>query len=280
MYADEAAAERIDVEQPRAFGYVIGDKFERKVRLQLRKPYRLVAERLPRSGRLTEWLAIEQPQWDEAQRNTSTRYDIRFVYQLVNINADMDSVAVPDHLLHYSDGKETLKVLIPASRIGVSMLRTTGNAELQANRAPQRVPFVYASVAIVGGLLITALLVLAWLQWGLPSPAHLTPFRNVHRRLRKAAQRDWDDEQYRDALRSIHAAFNDTAGRIVFAETLAEFFAAHERFEPLHEAVTQFFLRSRVCFFEDGASEYAERYRPSELLEFAARCADMERGLG
>ena len=55
---DNVAVERIEVSQPRKFGYQLGDLFERQLSLRLRRPYEFVEDSLPQPGRLNRWDCI------------------------------------------------------------------------------------------------------------------------------------------------------------------------------------------------------------------------------
>lgn len=277
--AAKIAVERLDIRQPRSFGYQIGDKFERTLSLQLRKPYRLTPDELPTPGRLGEWLVLEAPEIVHEDLGASTRYEIRLTYQIINVKPDLPGIAVPHHFLPYTDGQETLKVLVPAWRVGVSVLRMDGHDELQPDRQPWSLPFDYFKTILCGSLLLISLLGLACLHWGLPSSAQRRPFMDANRRLRRARHRHWDEHQYHEVLQIIHQAFNEVAGKTVFADALAEFFDDHKQFALLREPITDFFLRSRKVFFDGGAKDPGARYSQGELVAFVRRCSDLERGL-
>jgi len=280
MAAAEIVVEQLDIRQPRSFGYQIGDKFERSISLQLRKPYRLNMDSLPPKGRLTLWLAIQASQVDQEVLTASTRYDIRLTYQVVNIEPEVRNIALPHHDLLYSDGSETLKVLIPATRVSVSILRDPGREDLQADQKPWLLPQRYLRSALFGALFICSLAGLAYLHWGLPFLTKKRPFEGVYRSLRKSShRRPWDDDGYREVLQNIHSAFNETAGKTVFTESLDQFFKDHDQFAPLRQSIDEYFTHSRQYFFADTTDEQEFLYSHSELVFFIQGCRDIERGL-
>ncbi len=273
------AFERLDIEQPRPFGYQIGDKFERRIHAELRQPYRLELDALPVAGRLGEWLALEAPVVSERSVGQSTHYDIRLTYQIINLHQDLKDIAVPQHELLYSDGGEPLKVLVPAKRVGVSMLRTRGETDLRDDIAP---PVMAASrwpALAAAAVLLFSLLGLVHLYRGLPSPIAARPFTRTLARVRGLRGDDWDDARYREVLRDIHHAFNATAGHTVFAETLDAFFDEHAPYRTLREPITAWFGHSRACFFEAHAGDADTRYTPQALRQLLEQCSDIERGL-
>jgi mxaA protein len=80
-------------------------------------------------------------------------------------------------------------------------------------------------------------------------------------------------------LQSIHRAFNETAGRIVFTESLDEFFNDHDQFAPLQHPIDEYFTHSRRYFFAGITDDQGSRYSRSELIAFVQACRDIERGL-
>lgn len=271
--------EQLDIRQPRSFGYQIGDKFERFIHLQLRKPYELEISALPTQGRHTMWLALEAPHIEQKNLTASTQYKIILSYQIVNIDPEVRNISVPELYLQYTNGKDAFKLLVPASWVGVSVLHDHQRGYLQADRIPSLLPQAYLRSIVFGSLLVAALAGLIFLHWGLPALTKTHPFVTAYRGLRKLRHRPWDDECYRDALRNIHQAFNDTAGRTVFAERLTEFFNDHNRYAPLKQSINDYFTHSRRYFFESENDDQIFQYSLSELVSFVQECRDIERGL-
>lgn len=277
--SDERVILQLDIEQPRTFGYHIGDRFSRIVHLQLRRPYTLSTRALPAAGRFSEWLALEAPQVTSEQDAAATRYAIRFDYQVVNVGSEADSIAVPHHELAVSEGKETLTALIPATRINVTPLRGRDDTSLQADQAPGRLESDAGRLWLGAGVLALSVLALLHLHGGLPSWRAARPFGVAQRAVKAAGRRGWREEDYATALRAVHRAFDETAGRTVFADTLAGFFGEHGAFTTLREPVTEFYARSRHYFFASGAEGATARYSATELARLVAQCRDIERGL-
>jgi mxaA protein len=276
--ADERVIEQLDIRQPRTFGYHIGDKFTRIVSLQLRAPYALSSQALPAAGRLSEWLALETPQVTVEQRPQATHYEIRFTYQVVNVGSEAASIAVPHHELLYGDNKESLKALIPATRISVAPLRGSTDNDTQPAQAPTPLGFDTRRPWFFAVALCVSALLLAYLHGGLPWSRSARPFRVAHTTLRAAARRGWQEQDYEAALRAVHRAFNETAGRTVFCDTLPAFFVEHAAFTAMREPVKEFYTRSRDYFFSASNAASAPRYSAQELTALVRRCCDLERG--
>lgn len=279
LAVDERVIEQLDILQPRGFGYHIGDRFTREVKLTLRAPYVLDTKALPGAGRFNEFLTLEAPRVSSAARDGATFYDIRFDYQVVNVGTEASSIAVPHHDLRYSNGKETLKALVPDTRISVSPLRASGDASLQPDVAPAPLIFEPALLWACAGTLAASLVALMTLYGKLPSWRPARPFSLAHDEVRAAQRRGWRDEDYEAALRAVHRAFNATAGHTVFADALNEFVAEHPRFGNLEPSLAEFFARSRSHFFAAGEPSRHARYAGPELVALMQRCRDVERGL-
>ncbi|MCP5201471.1 MAG: nonribosomal peptide synthetase MxaA [Gammaproteobacteria bacterium] len=264
------------VVQPRGFGYLLGDRFERTVTMAVRAPYRLDREALP-SGRLGDWLELAPPRVDSERDGELTRYVIHFVYQLINVDPGFREIAVPHHELVYTDGTDSGKVLVPATRVGVTMLRPPGSDSLQPAHAPAPLRFDPTRLWICALLAVAAVAALAWLRWGLPGGSRTRPFAIAARELAALGRRAVAGDVHGDALRMVHRAFDATAGRTVFPETLDAFFADHARFAGLRDPITLYFAHSRRYFFEDGNDD---AYPYAELVDLVERCRDVERGLG
>jgi len=275
----EIVIQQLDIVQPRGFGYQIGDKFARSIQLQLRKPFRLDLDSLPAKGRLTLWLAVEEPQIVEEFLADTTQYHIRLTYQVINIDPDIQDIPVPHHDLLVSDGDETLKALITATRIRVSVLSDQTRETLQADRKPMLLSQRYVEIALIAALFLCSLFGLAYLHWGLPLISQKHPFGEVYRDLKKRRRQPMDDNRYREALRSIHQAFNKTAGKTVFTDELDDFLNKHSQFAPLQIRINEFFLHSREYFFDGVPGQKTSAYSSKEFEDFVRECHDIERGL-
>jgi mxaA protein len=122
---------------------------------------------------------------------------------------------------------------------------------------------------------------LAWVYGALPWwTAARRPFGRAYRALRRQESSRDGAVSWSAACRALHAAFNETAGRVVFADEVDRFVAQAPRFADLREDIRSFFDRSQAGFFGGAAPRppadaMAER---RWLLQFARACRDAERG--
>lgn len=280
MSAAETGVGRLEIEQPRAFGYQIGDKLERIVRLTLANPNRLDVDSLPERGRISASLAIDEPRIEERRQRASIDYEITLTYQIINVHPEVTDIPVPHHDIRYGNGDEKFQILIPASRIGVSVLRgRTGGPDMQPDQPPVILPQERTRIAALAAVFALSLGALMLLYWGLPFAATSGPFVRAHRRLRALRAEQLDDARYGAVLQLIHQGFDETAGRTVFPEHLDEFFAAHQAFETSREPIVEFFMRSRTHFFGATADPGSDRYSYADLSRFVMELRNIERGL-
>ena len=276
--ANDGVVTQLEVQQPRTFGYQVGDKFERRIDFIVRDPYALDTEALPEPGKLNTWLAIEAPDIRQKAMSGDTRVQLRLIYQVTNVEPGITQIPVPHHDLVFTDGTEQVKVLVPAIRIDVNTITDPRSSDLQADEPPQLLTQHYGLLALYAGLLFAACAGLAWRYFGMSLSDKKQPFTRAwkHWRSRRGLR---SEEAYVAALRDIHQAFNETAGRTVFAETLEVFFAEHAHFAPLRQSVNDYFIHSRAVFFADNDAGSVEPYPPAQLIDFLRACSDAERGL-
>ena len=274
----ETVTERLVIEQPRGFGYLLGDKFRRVVHLDLRQPYRLDTDLLPKAGRFTDWLVLETPHVAVESDGEVTRYRLEFIYQILNVSAAFNNIAVPHHYLVYGNGEETLQALVPATRVLVSPVEIGASSELQPAHAPTVQPIDHTRGLFAGTLLLFALGVLAYVLWGWTPFSSARPFSAASRQAGRLG--DADDARYSAVLQAVHYAFNTTAGRTVFAETLDDFFLEHSRFVAAREPIERYFAHSRQFFYANDSDAGKVGYSVDDLKHLLRHLGDIERGLG
>ena len=181
---DNVAVERIEVSQPRKFGYQLGDLFERQLSLRLRRPYEFVEDSLPQPGRLNRWIAFHSYDLETTNKGTSIAYEITLRYQVANVETTITDAGVPSHQLKISNGDETLTFLVPPSRTTIAPFGTNPSAELAADKAPGPVPIDHKKLGVLGVILVISLCGFWWFQWGLFRRRDLAPFNYCYRRIK------------------------------------------------------------------------------------------------
>lgn len=265
--------------QPREFGYQLGDKFEREVRMVVRAPFELVESSLPQTGRLNRWLSFDAATVNRSRHGDGTQYHIVLGYQVHNVDPDRPAIDVPGHILNLSDGSRTLNVAIRPSMTRVSRLTDPAGPGLQADDPPPPREYRRARLLAPAALLAVAVTGLLAIGLRLPLASRRKAFARALVRLRRLPAGPWDASSTAEALRVLHAAFNKTAGRTLFASDIPEFCRQHPAFQPLAGRITAFFTFSRDFFFGAGGATPGEQSSRAGLIALAAACSDAERGL-
>ena len=266
--------------EPRAFGIRLGDVVERQVIVEIPSRLKLDENSLPTVGPLGPVLELRAVWRTQQSTPTGQRLSLRLRYQVFAAPVAVRSYELPKMLLRFDGAPRGDEVRIEPWPLVVSALAAEdaspreGLGELRPYMAPplrglgveRGVLWACAAVAaLLGAYLAFVYLGLPW--WG----RQHRPFTQAFRVVQAHSEADG-----REACRALHAAFNQTAGRTVFAEAVEGFVVQAPRFAGLKGDIQNFFVRSQAAFFA-GASP-AEGPQRDWLLAFARACRDAERG--
>jgi mxaA protein len=253
------------VEQPRSFGYVIGDVVTQRVLLRLGGKEFVPAE-LPTTGRAGVWL---ERRTVRIETDAQGRRWLAIDYQLMNSPQSLAVATLPAWKLASKDAQSELRVAEwpmtvgadperPFARAGLGNLRPDRSAALIV-LAPMQRRFA-ASIAL---LIATIGAWLAWWAWRNWRASSAQPFAAALREMRHV------DDTTAEVWHALHRAFDATAGRAVRAETLPALFDRAPQLQPMRTAIEQFFNQSAARFF---AGE-----EPRSPVSVHALCRDLRR---
>lgn len=280
--AEERPLPRLEVHEPRAYGHVLGDVLERRIEVELPSGTRLVEKSVPKPGRAGRWLELQAVEASRTAGVGSHRFEIILAYQIVNAPREVLTLALPEVTLELSGGT-LARLTVPewpftAGPLTPTTILARGPLDEMQPDAPPKpistsaVATRLAAYAVAGGVLA---LFLFYQLWGIPFLARSRgPFARAHRQVKMLAGRD-DAGAVRDALREIHRALDEWAGRAVFSRELEALLSQRPKFAPLEADLERFFEISRREFFGEGADE------PGVLPWLEAlcrRCRNIERG--
>jgi mxaA protein len=245
----------IHSDDPRPFGYVLGDLIERHVQLFAPAPATLTA--LPRPGRVDQWLALQDVRTRTQRRRDGTEYQIDLVYQLVNSPPAMKHLSLPALALRLSGPGSSLAELPPVAFTASPIAPADASpGELRPDRRAVPLPTGPIVVRLVAYGLAIALLVLMLLHRLVLVPYLLRrngPFARACRTLRLLQGVAPSAERQQRALRAVHRAFDQSLGATAFPERLETLFGRDAHLEALRADTTLFFEYSRREFFDAGA---------------------------
>jgi len=237
------------VQQPRGFGYVIGDVFAQRVLLELQgRAFEPVS--LPAAQRVSAWLERREPR---IEAEADGRRWLVVEYQLVNAPRALSLIRIPPWSLSGRDHRGELTV--GAATIGMAPLIAPSPAaqnaagDLRPDRPAPRIaerPIVRRMVMLSALLLGVALAWAAWWIWRNARDAAARPFARALREIRRAG------ENTPEAWRALHRAFDGAAGRVTREATLGDLLDQAPYVAPLEATIREFFEQSSRRFFADA----------------------------
>lgn len=253
------AATNATVEQPRPFGYVVGDLVTQRVLL----PPDFEPAALPPLQRVNIWFERRAPR---VETTSDRRRWLVVDYQLINAPQALTSIQLPAWELDGGGAKLT----IPAAPVSVAPLIANSSSETAVELRPDReVPIINTAPVRARLLLwsialgITLAAWLAWLQWRNWRDSLDHPFARALHDLRRL------DETAPEAWQALHRAFDQTAGRVLQTETLPALFERAPHLQPQRAEIERFFAQSSERFFGAGPQ--------SNPLSVRALCHELRR---
>jgi mxaA protein len=242
-----ARAEPATVEQPRPFGYVLGDTLAQRI-LLVSAGHDFEPASLPPIERAGLWFA-------RRSTRVAAEHGRRWLvidYQLVNAPQALMSVNLPAVTLKAKSGPDltvaewpvSIGPLTPRAVFAKGELR-----ELRPDHAPPLLPTLALRRQFEFWAAALALLLLSWLGWwalrSLRASAN-QPFAQALREIRRSG------DEGEPAWVALHRAFDRTAGQSVQLGTLPLLFQHAPQLEPQRAAIEGFFAASSRRFFGSG----------------------------
>jgi mxaA protein len=248
------------VEQPRPFGYVVGDVVTQRVLLEI-GGHEFAPAALPKAERVNIWLERRAARIEP--RPDGHRW-LALDYQLINAPQSLTTVILPAFDLRGAPDGATLA--IAAWPISVNALTSGGSVELRPYRPAPAIATapIRRQIAIWSSAFLVVLAAwLGWLAWRNWRAAAAQPFARALREMRRL------DGTAPEAWRALHRAFDQTAGRVVQTATLPALFERAPQLQPLRPEIEQFFAQSRTLFFGGGL--------PADRMSARPLCAQLRR---
>lgn len=297
MAADSAAAAwQVAIDEPRPYGHTVGDVVWRQVVVSVPSGYTLDAQTLPTAGRRGVPIELRRLTHRLSRDGAGSRLALTLEYQVFNAPREVRTFELPSFVLGFKGPPRSQDVRIEAWPMTISPLVPVevsprrGLGELQPDAPAPLIDttlgrwrlLAYGTIASL--LLAYLALVYVGLPWFL---RQYRPFTVAWRALKAMPGLAGSDTasvpQRRLAFQRLHEALNQTAGEVVFEQTIERFVAAQPRFAGLRGELAAFFQRSRAEFF-GGAESTAAPGPPAAatagawLTEFGRKCRDAERG--
>lgn len=271
------------VNDPRAYGHRVGDVLTRTIVLDVPGRLTLDEASIPTPGRIGHSFELRRVTQDWRPTLRGRRYTLGFDYQVFRAPNEPVVLDLPSFTLRF-DGQprgEELRIdfapvglapLAPVEaplRAGLGTLRPDTPA-LRVDTLPERRRLgLYAALALLP-LAHLAMVYLGWPWWR----RRQRPFARARRQLEGMLATAPTDE-WLNAWRTLHAALDATARRVLHAGAVDRFVAEQPAYAAVRGEMLQFFERSERFFFGGQAPLEADRLW---LRDFCRRCFDIERG--
>ncbi|MBV9913916.1 MAG: hypothetical protein JOZ93_15150 [Sinobacteraceae bacterium] len=256
------------IEEPRAFGYVLGDLLVQRIGLQL-EGRAFTPESLPPVEKSGNWLTRREVQ---VESSSDGRHWLRIVYQLINAPQQLMTISLPALRLTGTGHSGVLSVPEwPVSIAPLTPREVFHQGALQALRPDRIVPapdpgapwhrLQYWSLALAAVMLV-------WLSFEAARflrRDQQRPFAEAARRIRLHG------EDSPAAWLAMHQAFDRVAGRSVQLQNLEMLFAAAGYLQPQRAAIARFYNASNARFFAGAEPQ------PMGLRELCALLRQIEK---
>lgn len=280
--AQEPAAKVLTLINPvQSIGIRIGDVMQRKVVIEVNAPYQISRSALPMKGGSQNGIELADIKIDTTQRELKTVYEIALRYQ-VFASAPVPAVMqLPPEEFALTGGPQALSIKLPVWRFWFSPLVVADINTAKDNMQPQSRPSPVDlsghryRLALFLGLLITGLGGLIYIN----ADRRWLPFMNgafaqAHRNIKQLPRTPAQEKQ---ALLSLHQAFNRVYGANLFAQDIAKFIAAHPEFAKVKSGIEAFFEQSNRSLFAQEEHDSAQFI--NDLTAFSKALRDCERGV-
>ncbi|KQU91008.1 calcium incorporation protein MxaA [Variovorax sp. Root318D1] len=269
------AAGAATVEQPRAFGHVIGDVLTQRVLLE-EAGQPLQPGALPSTARIDLWLE-RRP--SRIETDAEGRRWLAIDYQVVNAPRALTAISLPALSIATASGPALALPAWPISIGPLTPLDVLAEGDLQALR-PDRPVAPISTFAVEQQLKLSMLALLAvfagwlgWWAWRNRREAQQLPFANAWRQLKGL-----DDPSSPEAWRVVHRALNKSAGRVVHGASLPQLLAEAPYLRPLQPRLEDFYREStRRFFFAESAAASAQLHAAYPLKPLCRALCNAEK---
>ena len=267
------ATERVvaTTEQPRGFGYQLGDVMTQHILLRAQgRPFEPAT--LPPLERTGAWLERRAAR---IETDAGGQRWLALEYQVINAPPALTAIALPALTLRAHSASDPLLTVAawPISVAPITPQRPFAQGDLrgmQPDRGAVPLPTTRLRHQLIASLAAIALVLCAWSGWWVwrnRRDAQRLPFARACKALARFDAARVDDEP--EAWRYVHHALNHTAGQTVHAGALGALFEQAPYLRPLGARLERFYAQSEQRFF--AAAAVGERY---PLLEL---CRDLRR---
>lgn len=288
---------RVETDEPRAYGYQVGEVVQRRVTVHAPTGWRLAEDSLPRPGARGQAIELRRVAASVHAVAGGQRHELALEYQVFLAPANVRVIEIAPLRLRFEHATRSEDVRVEGWPLTVAPLtplqapNRRGLEDMQPDRAPPLVDTASIRIRLFGCALLGLLLLgtLATVAFGPPwRAARQRAFARAWRELRHLPKQP-EPLQWRAACRTLHEALNACAGEVLFEPGLDRFVSLHPSFGALRGELARFMQISRDEFFGEAAGADHRRADADAsgagaacdaawLVDLCRRCRDAERG--
>ena len=261
----------VEVSTPRDYGIVMGETLSAKVRAATDQNCQLETASLPQAGSaVADFLELRAIHAHSQHPGKEAIHFVGLQYQVFKGVRDAEIISVPAWALSFNCKGERVEAEVPAwnftltpiipDKIPDEAVVIRGDMPPPVDSGNSHARWLAVSLSSLAGLGVYAL----WRLGLLPFQRKRPPFLRAASGLKRLGKQAPSIEAYRQGVRLVHEALNETAGHTLFSGQLGFFLLDHPHYAPLKVELERFFVLSDGLFFA-AAPQFPTDYPLSEL---------------
>jgi len=244
------------IDRPRDTGYMLGDQITHYLDIRIRKPYALVEDSLPKKGRVSDYVALNEIRVNRTRHWGAVNYQISFHYQVINYHNNLVGTMIPAAIVSFASRDDVYPVVLRPWGLTVSPYLLSGNRD--AGEMPELLPLApEPAIALFPRVLKAAALALLAVVFFIPAfqqyllaPLRARarkPFHVAHKTIARLSTGNASD--LTTASQAMHKAFNDTLDQTVLSADLDQLLSARPSLARHRPHIEHFFTWSDRYFY-------------------------------
>jgi len=283
IYAEDNSIPISNLTNPaRSTGIQIGDVLQRSMTFETSTPQNMITKALPAKGTRNDEVELIAANIVRMKDGSKNQYKLELRYQVFTNATRSKVMALPAQTIKISS---TEQLVLPAWRFWFSPLVETSIVNAKANVQPQlKAPTIDLNHHAMGLKVFSVMLILSIIgliyvnannQW---LPFCKGNFARAHKQIKRISRSKVTDvNRLKKALFSLHASFNKTYGRNLFANDVGDFVSQNPKFKPFQHQILEFFTLSNQSLFSRHRQD--DREMLLKLLSISKSLRDCERGV-
>ncbi|MCK5830423.1 MAG: nonribosomal peptide synthetase MxaA [Methylococcales bacterium] len=267
------------VQTPRPFGYVIGDKITQRLLVEVRQGVELQYSSLPARGTINRWLNLNKVKINKKKASDGWHYQIDLTYQVFYAPLEVKMLDLPAFTLQFRQFGNTVGQEVPVWHFTTAPLRELAIRKdngIEYMRPDQLAPLIDNSAVTTRLTIFSAItsLMAGYLAWLYGLLSFLPKYQIFKKPTRQLAKLTEGDEEKMLAI--FHHALNRLNGKPLFKHQSKVFYQEFPRYKQLQSELDWFFDYSNEYFF--GSHAKLDENNSHRIQQLSKHCLDIERG--